>query len=123
MPRNTMYSTHRDPTTGRQTPLPNTLTRRMQGQCEYCLHYGTDCRCHRRKYMPVSKVYDKVYVVTEEEPDTNTEFPFIVIGTYRTRASAEARIAYERKVRGLQDDAAYENADISWEIEETKVWP
>lgn len=103
-------------------PLANTLTKRTHGQCPYCLHYGTNCHCHRRKTMPASRVHQTVYIVTEDEPD-NVEFPSIVIGAYATKAGAEGRIAYERKARGLTDDEVYADADIGWGWEEQKVYP
>lgn len=66
-------------------------------------------------------IQQTVYVVTEEEPDTSTEFPYIVIGTYATRALAEAEVMRQRKKRGLVSDLKYEDADISWNIEATTV--
>lgn len=31
------------------SPVNNTKTRRLHGECPACGHYGTSCQCHRRK--------------------------------------------------------------------------
>lgn len=61
-----------------------------------------------------------VQVVTEEERNTGTEFPFVVIGLFTTRKKARAAVAKRRRERrrlGLSN----RETQITWNIERSAV--
>jgi hypothetical protein len=63
----------------------------------------------------------QVFLVLEEEPETSTGFPCVVLDVYDSQEKADARVRLEREKRGLQDDADYEQSDVTWDVEPHEV--
>lgn len=65
----------------------------------------------------------KVYLVIEDEPETNTDFPSVVVSAHWTQTAANARVAKERADHGLEDEDAYADSDKTWTVESHEVEP
>ena len=61
-----------------------------------------------------------VQVVTEEERNTGTEFPFVVIGLFTTRKKARTAVSKRQRERRMLGLSNREN-QITWNIEESEV--
>jgi len=60
----------------------------------------------------------RVFIVCEEEPETGTDFPSVIIGVYGTRERAEAVV---RDKEAEHDGYDRDEADIWWDVEEHEV--